>query len=107
MLILTLLEQLGPVHLQQVHLLTHVVDVPIDHDKCLLVLVLALDIDLYQQLPSLFLLSQLNGMLSGRVLLSANLNGSVNIENWRFCRVLNSQEFLNFRLLVLLHVTVQ
>ena len=65
LLILTLFEQLGTVHLKQVDLLSHIVDLLVDHDERLLVLILTLNVDLDEKLPALLLLSQLNGVLPG------------------------------------------
>lgn len=63
MLVFTFFEQLGAVHLEQVDLLPHVVDVTVDHDKSFLVLILTFDVDLDEQLPSLLLLCQVDSML--------------------------------------------
>lgn len=107
LLLLALFEQLGAVHLEQVDFFSHVVDVLVNHDQRLLVLVLTLDVNLHQQLPPLLLLGQLNCMLSGRVLLSTNFDGRVDIEDRCLVALLDRQELLDLSLLVFLDIAVE
>lgn len=81
MLVLALLEELGTVHLEKVYLFSHVVDLGIDHVQSLLVLVLRFDVDLNEKLPSLLFLSELDGVVACRLLLAADFNGCVYIED--------------------------
>ena len=107
LLILTLLEQFGTVHLKQIDLLPNIVDVTVDHHERLLVLILTFDVDLDEELPALLLLRQLDGVLPGRVLLPADLNRSIDIKYGGFSRVLDCQELFYFRLFVFLDIAVE
>ena len=82
LLLLALLKQLGAIHLEQVNLLSDVINLGVDHYQSLLVGIFhTLDIDLYQELPAVLGLSQLYGMLPSRILLTTYLNSCVNVEN--------------------------
>ena len=107
LLILTLFEQLRTVHLKQVDLFPHIVDVPVDHDERLLVLVLTFDVDLDEKLPALLLLSQLDGVLPGRILLPTDLNRRIDIKDGGLSRVLDCQELLDLRLFVFLDIAIE
>ena len=104
---LALFKQLRPVHLKQVDLLTDIVDLGVDHHKGLLVPPLALNVDLHQQLPTLLLLSQGNGVLPCGVLLAAHFDGRVDVEDGCLFSVLDVQKVFDSLLFVLLHVAIQ
>ena len=104
---LALFKQLRPVHLKQVDLLTDIVDLGVDHHKGLLVPPLALNVDLHQQLPTLFLFSQGNGVLPCGVLLAAHFDGRVDVEDGCLFSVLDVQKVFDSLLFVLLHVAIQ
>ena len=88
LLLLALLKQLGAIHLEQVNLLSNVINLGVDHYQSLLVGIFhTLDIDLHQELPAVLGLSQLYGMLPSRILLTTYLNSCVNVENRVFVLV--------------------
>ena len=104
---LALFQQLRSVHLQQVDLLTDIVDLGVDHHKGLLVPPLALNVDLHEQLPALLLLSQGDGVLPCGVLLAAHFDGRVDVEDGSLFSVLDVQEVFDSLFFVLLHVAIQ
>ena len=61
-LFLTLSEQLRPIHLEQVNLLSHIVDFGVNHDESFLEFQLTFDVNLDEELPSLLFLGKLNSV---------------------------------------------